>query len=152
MRARVAQPELKTLEDSKDGKTRWIELRIPVTEGPRYKLGEFGFEGNTVVKSEALRPLFKVKMGEWYNEKRVRDGLVKAREIYGGGGYMEFTGFPDLKPSDEPNAAVPAALAAVTTSTDVPTVDVTMRLTEGAQYFVNRITFTGNTKIGRAHV
>jgi outer membrane protein insertion porin family len=145
VRARIGQPELKTLEDSKDGKTRWIELRIPVTEGPRYKVGAFDFEGNTVVKSEALRPLFKVEQGEWYNEKRVRDGLVKAREIYGAGGYMEFTGFPDLKPSDEPSPAVPAALAAVPNPEEVPTVDVTMRLSEGAQYFVNRITFTGNT-------
>ena len=145
VRARVGQPELKILEDSADGKTRWIELRIPVTEGPRYRLGEFTFDGNTVVKSEALRPLFKVEPGEWYNEKQVRDGLVKAREVYGGGGYMEFTGFPDLMPSDEPDAAVPAALAAVPADTDIPTVDVTMRLTEGAQYFVNRITFVGNT-------
>ena len=31
--ARVGQPELKVLEDSTDGKTRWIQLRIPVTEG-----------------------------------------------------------------------------------------------------------------------
>ena len=145
VRARVGQPELRTLEDSKDGTTRWIELRIPVTEGPRYKVGEFAFDGNTVVRAEALRPLFKVGSGDWYNEKRVRDGLVKAREIYGGGGYMEFTGFPDYKLSDEPNTAVPDALAAVPSPTDVPTVDVTMRLTEGAQYFVNRITFVGNT-------
>jgi outer membrane protein insertion porin family len=145
VRARVGQPELRTLEDSKDGKTRWIELRIPVTEGPRYRVGEFTFDGNTVVKAEALRPLFKVETGDWYNEKQVRDGLVKAREIYGGGGYMEFTGFPDYKLSDEPNAAVPDALAAVPSVTEAPTVDVTMRLTEGAQYFVNRITFKGNT-------
>jgi outer membrane protein insertion porin family len=33
----------------------------------------------------------------------------------------------------------------------VPTVNVTMRLTEGEQYFVNRITFTGNTTT-RDHV
>jgi outer membrane protein insertion porin family len=145
VRARVGQPELKTIQDSKDGKTRWIELRIPVTEGPRYKVGEFDFAGNTVVKSEALRPLFKVQKGEWYNEKRVREGLVKSREIYGAGGYIEFTGFPDLKPSDEANANVPAAIAAAPAPGEIPTVDVTMRLNEGVQYFVNRITFVGNT-------
>ena len=50
-RARVGQPELKVLEDSKDGKTRWVELRIPVTEGPRYRMGELTFEGNKVVPS-----------------------------------------------------------------------------------------------------
>ena len=41
-----AQPEVKMLEDSKDGKTRWVELRIPVTEGPRYRMGELTFDGN----------------------------------------------------------------------------------------------------------
>src|SRR5690606_11455758 len=45
--ARVGTPELKTLEDSSDGKTRWIQVKIPVTEGPRYKVGAFDFSGNT---------------------------------------------------------------------------------------------------------
>jgi outer membrane protein insertion porin family len=150
VRAQVGQPEMKVLEDEKNGKTRWIQLRIPVTEGPRYKVGDLSFEGNTVVKSEALRPLFKLKEGEWYNEKLVRDGLNKAREIYGGGGYMEFTGAPDLKPKndgiDAPgDAAVPAALVAEAPAAHNPVVDVTLRLQEGKQYFVNRLTFTGNT-------
>jgi outer membrane protein insertion porin family len=154
VRARVGQPELKVLENSKDGKERWVQLRIPVTEGSRYRVGEFTIEGNTVVKTESLRPLFEVEPGEWYSVKKIRDGLRKSQEIYGAGGYMEFTGFPDLKPSDEAaaqQAQVPEFLAEVhtngtngETSTD-PTVDITMRLTEGKQYFVNRIVFTGNT-------
>jgi outer membrane protein insertion porin family len=135
---------LRVLENSRDGKTRWISLRIPVTEGPRYRVGSFALDGNTVVKTEVLAPLFKVNVGDWYNEKRVRDGLIKAREIYGAGGYMEFTGFPDITPSDQANAEVPAALAAPPSAAP-PTVDVTMRLQEGKQYLVNRITFVGNT-------
>jgi outer membrane protein insertion porin family len=135
--ARVGTPELKTLEDSTDGKTRWIQVRVPVTEGPRYKVGEFTFAGNTVVKSEGLRPLFKVQKGEWYSEKRIRDGLRKTQEVYGGGGYFEFTGYPDLKPQ--------AAATGPLEGPSEPTVDVTMQMQEGEQYFVNRITFTGNT-------
>ncbi len=144
VRAQIGNPEVETLQDSDDGKTRYIRLRIPVTEGERYRVGDFAIDGNTVVKSEVLRPLFAVQKGEWYDEKKVRDGLVKAREMYGAGGYMEFTGFPDLKPSDEPEENVPAALAAPPPS-GPPSVDVTMRLQEGQQYFVNRITFVGNS-------
>ena len=144
VRAQVGQPEIRTLQDSGDRKTRWIQLRIPVTEGARYRMGELSIDGNSVVRSEALTPLFDIKMGDWYNEKKFRDGLVKAREIYGAGGYMEFTGFPDLKLSDEPEDNVPAALAAPPPS-GPPTADVTMRLQEGPQYFVNRITFVGNS-------
>ena len=149
VRARVGQPELQTISEEDDGKERWVLLKIPVTEGPRYKIGEFDFDGNTVARSEALRPLFKVKEGEWFNEKALRDGLNKARELYGGVGYMEFTGTPDYKmrndgfPSPE-DAAVPELLRSVNEPLD-PTVDVTMRLQEGKQFFVNRITFTGNT-------
>jgi len=53
VRAQVGQPEIRTLEDARDGKTRWIQLRIPVTEGARYRVGEFAVDGNKVVRSEA---------------------------------------------------------------------------------------------------
>ena len=156
VRARVGNPEVKTLVDEKDGKTRWIQLRIPVTEGPRYRLGTFAFEGNTVVKSDNLRPMFKVQEGEWYSEKKVRDGLKKAQEAYGAGGYMEFTGYPDLNPKNDGLAPVATdgnAAAAAPPPPPVPTdgaaikpiVDVTMRLSEGKQFFVNRISFIGNS-------
>jgi outer membrane protein insertion porin family len=139
--ARVGQPELKTLEDSTDGKTRWVQLRIPVEEGERYKVGAIAFDGNTVVKEEFLQPFFKIKSGDWYDNKRVQEGFRKAQELYGAGGYMEFTGYPDLKPQvadDGPPGAPPRTTA-------IPVVDVTLRMQEGKQYFVNRITFVGNT-------
>ena len=89
VKAQVGQPELKILEDSKDGKTRFIELQIPVTEGQRYKIGEVTFSGNTVVKSEGLRPLFKLNKGDCYNEKfdpqgiRKGQGAVRQRRLLG---------------------------------------------------------------------
>jgi outer membrane protein insertion porin family len=154
IRANVGVPELKVISDSEDQKTRWIELRIPITEGPRYKVGTFDVAGNTVVKSDYLLPLFRTKPGEYYAEKKIRKGLEKAREVYGAGGYYEFTGYPDLKPRDEPNQNVPEAPAALKAPEPVdgkpesagpPLVDVTMRMQEGQQFFVNRITFVGNT-------
>jgi outer membrane protein insertion porin family len=186
VKAQVGQPTLRVLQDSNDGKNRYIELQIPVTEGARYKVGEFTFAGNKVVKSEGLRPLFKLEPGDWYNEKKIRKGLEKAREVYGTGGYFEFTGYPDLafpgEPQDgdgadgaaaaagppaPPSPAAPAtadksvtpaapatadksATAAsegkpVAKADATPVVNVTMRMEEGKQYFVNRITFVGNT-------
>lgn len=135
--ARVGQPEIKVLEDSVDKETRWVQLNIPVDEGDRYRIGTFKFEGNKVVDTKFLDPLFKLKAGDWYSDKPIRSGLVKAREIYGAGGYFEFTGFPDLEPLEK--AEGPLAGPAM------PTVNVTMRMTEGEQYFVNRLTFSGNT-------
>src|SRR5947207_9662526 len=91
--------------------------------------------------------------GNNYAEKKIRKGLEKAREFNGTGGYWEFTGFPELKPHDDPNPnepAAPAALAAPETPAakeqkGPPIVDVTMQMKEGERFFVNRITFTGNT-------
>ena len=154
IKANVGAPEAKVVGESKDKKTRWIELRIPVTEGPRYTVGTFDFSGNTVVKTEALKPVFGFKEGDYYSLAKVRKGLDKAREGYGVGGYFEFTGFPDYKFRDEPSpadAAVPDALKAAASSppgtpgaTGPAIVDVTMRFVEGQQYFINRITFVGN--------
>ncbi len=164
VKAQVGQPQLKILEDAKDGKTRWVQLQIPVTEGPRYRIGEVSFAGNTVVKTEGLRPLFKLESGDWFNEKKIRKGFEKAREVYGSVGYFEFTGVPDYSfPNDpDPNGApsagatAPAGEAAgppgpanggpsVKGTDKKPVVNITMRLEEGKQYFVNRIIFLGNT-------
>lgn len=161
VRAQVGQPELKVLEDSKDGRTRWVQLRIPVTEGEQYRVGDFTFDGNTVVKGEALRTLFKVKPGDIYSQKDVKKGIEKLQELYGAGGYYEFTAYPDLKPRDMPPEGpelqgeagppkpgakpAPAEKETKNAKDDKPIVDVVMRVQEGKQYFVNRITFTGNT-------
>ena len=143
IRVNIGAPEQKFLADSKDKKTRYIELRVPIVEGARYKVGDVQFVGNTVVKTEFLKPLFKLNEGQYYNEKDLRKGLEKAREVYGGAGYWEFTGFPEFKFRDDPQPGqeVPEALAAPQPAI----VDVTMRLQEGLQYFVNRITFIGNS-------
>ncbi|HET7217602.1 MAG TPA: outer membrane protein assembly factor BamA [Vicinamibacterales bacterium] len=159
--AQVGQPQMRTLEDSKDGRTRWIQLQVPITEGKKYAVGNFDFEGNKVVTSEGLRPLFKLAKGEIYSQKKVKKGLEKAQEVYGSGGYFEFTAYPDLKPRDQPAdgdgatgpptpAGPPApeastAQAAKSGEKETPIVDVTMRVDEGKQYFINRITFSGNT-------
>ena len=195
---RVGEPELRVLEDSTDRRTRYVSLRIPVNEGERYKVGEVTFDGNTVVKPEPLRLLFKLHPNDWYSDKAIRKGLEKAREVYGSVGYFEFTGYPDLQPRDEVARAQaeraqqdgaarpadgeaaagepkpaggekpaegekpaggekpaegekPAAGAAAAAAKPLrapsgePLVDVTMRLQEGKQYFINRITFVGNT-------
>jgi outer membrane protein insertion porin family len=147
--AQVGAPELTFTDDPGDKQTRWVDMRVPITEGNRYRVGNFDIAGNTVVKSDALRPLFKLKEGDYYSQKEVQKGLQKAQEVYGAGGYMEFTGYPEPRPRDIPNPAegeVPSALAAdIQKPTGPPVVDVTMRLNEGKQYFVNRIIFVGNT-------
>ena len=155
LRVRVDNPEVRTLETTKDGKKRYVELRIPVTEGPRYKVGDVKVVDNKVVKAEALVQVFQLKKDAYYSEKRVKKGMEKAREMYGSIGYFEFTAFPDFSFRDLPADAQPrnmeeaqhatAAPAATAGKPGPAVVDVTMHMQEGEQYFVNRITFLGNT-------
>ena len=151
-RATSAQPELKVLERLR--RTRRRAGSSCASRSPRAtatRSATFDVAGNTVVKTEYLKPLFKLKPGEYYNEKTIRKGLEKAREVYGAGGYFEFTGYPDYKFRDDPNPTEPEAPDGAEGARrrrrrdGPPIVDVTMRMQEGKQYFVNRITFTGNT-------
>ena len=124
----VGDPELRETGTADAGTTSWVHLRVPVSEGTRYRVGTVSVEGNTVLKEEAANALFSLGAGRYYSEKKVRKAFEKAREVYGAAGYFEFTGYPDLAPR-----------------ADGATVDVTIRLQEGAQYFVKRINFTGNS-------
>jgi outer membrane protein insertion porin family len=135
--ARVGQPSLRTIEDSPDGKKRWVALHVPVTEGVRHRVGAFTVEGATSVRPEYLLSLFKIRQGDVYNEKEIREGLSKARDLYGSLGRFEFTAYPDLIPRDPRADAIDTDRDAI--------VDVTLRIQEGPRYLINRITFVGNT-------
>ena len=128
--ARVGQPAISTSEDSANGKSRWVAMTIPVTEGPRHRLGELTVEGNTSVPGEYLASFFKIRKGEVYSEKVIREGLNKARELYGALGRFEFTAYPDLRTYANGSDSI---------------VDVTIRVQEGPRYVINRITLVGNT-------
>jgi len=122
----VGQPNLKPIRDSKDGKERFMTLEIPISEGERFRVDKFEFAGNDKVPGDVMRPLFKMRTGDYYNEKKIREGFEKIREIYGAGGHFEMTPYPEFKPEGDK-------------------VNVTIRINEGKQYFINRITFEGNT-------
>ena len=135
--AQVGEPQLEYSDVTEDGGTRPVRMRVPVTEGERYRVGTVAFDGENVVRTSALEEMFDVlQPGRYYQEGRVRDAFDIARDAYGTGGYYEMTGFPDLVPRDEnhPEARIDGD----------PVVDVTIRVQEGEQYFVNRIRFVGN--------
>ena len=75
--ARVsASPSSATSRTRPTGRTRWVELRDPGHRG-RAVPGRrpSSFDGNKVVKSEALRPLFKVKDGRLVQRQGDPEGL-----------------------------------------------------------------------------
>ena len=138
--AQVGQPELEYLEPSAGGESRGVTLRIPVSEGQRYRIGKVAFEGEEVLRRDALERIFaEVEPGRYYSEAAVREAFNVAREAYGSVGYWEMTAFPDLVRREDPQ---PDGLP--TEINGEPIVDVTLRLEEGEQYYINRINFQGN--------
>ena len=128
--ARVGQPKI-TYTDKPGGNpkkpVKYMKLEIPVTEGAQYKMGSLKFEGLTVLKEPFVRALFKMDEGDVYNDSRFKKAYEKLRDIYGSIGYFQWTGGTERKPDPERKV-----------------VDVTVKMEEDKQYFLGKLTFTGN--------
>ena len=95
--AQVGQPIIEYLDESEDGETRGMTLRVPIDEGERYRIGDLNFAGNEILLEDGLRDIFdNIDSGDFYSEGDVRKGFDDARELYGSLGYYEMTLAPDL--------------------------------------------------------
>jgi outer membrane protein insertion porin family len=106
-----------------------IDIRIPVDEGARYKLGGVTFTGNAHVSNvKALRSQFPTKDGEYFNATAVGKGLENLRKAYGSLGYINFTAVPTPRIDDAKKL-----------------VFLDIDIDEGKSFTVSRIEFQGNT-------
>ena len=106
-----------------------VDITMPIEEGERYHLGTITFKNNKAIPNQAaLRSLFPMKDGDIFSREKVGKGLENLRKAYGEAGYINFTSVPDTKFDDEKK-----------------TVDLTIDVDEGKQFYVRRIEFQGNT-------
>jgi outer membrane protein insertion porin family len=106
-----------------------VDITVPVEEGERYRLKDITFSGNkSITNTAALRRLFKIKDGEWFNRTQISKGLDDLRKAYGSLGYINETNIPDTVIDEEHK-----------------TISLKIDVDEGKQFFVRRIEFTGNT-------
>jgi outer membrane protein insertion porin family len=129
--ASVGKPTL-TYTDGKSGlfkksPVKWVTVTIPVDEGDRYRVGEVEFEGLTVFREEAIRGLFGLEKGDYYDDSRVTKAFEKLQELYGAQGYFQFTGYTERNPDPESKV-----------------VDLVIHMEEDERYYVGTISFTGN--------
>ena len=139
--AQIGQPAIETVRTAEDGSRRWIRLRIPVDEGEKYSIGNFEVSGESKLNLEAIKALFEIAPGDMYSSDKIRKGLDKAREAYGGFGFWQWTFEPDLLP----RGIDPATGQPIGDEEPPPIMDVNIKMEPGEQFFVNRITFTGNS-------
>lgn len=129
--ATIGEPKI-SYADGKSGLFRkkpvkWMTLDIPVSEGDPYRVGTVNFEGMKLFKPELVLPIFKIREGEIYSEKKLKKGFEKLRDAYGAQGYFQYTGFTKRTPNR-----------------DKKTVDLVLDINEDKQYFVGKINFAGN--------
>jgi outer membrane protein insertion porin family len=139
--AQVGQPVIETVRLAEDGSRRWIRLRIPVDEGQKFTIGNFEVTGEAKLNLDAVKSLFKIAPGDTYSSEKIRKGLEEAREVYGAYGYWQWSFEPELNPRGiDPTTGQP-----IGDEVPPPIMDVNIRMEPGEQFFVNRITFTGNS-------
>ena len=75
-----------------------------MVEGERYRVGNFTFDGNTVVKTDALQHALRIEGGRLLQPEEDPQGVPEGAGGLRAGGYYEFTGYPEPVARDEPAA------------------------------------------------
>lgn len=108
----------------------WTFLTFVISEGPRYKVRNVSFVGNTRFKGEFLERDIKLASGAFFNQAKMDADLGLIRDIYGGRGFV----FADIR-ADPRFLEEPGQL------------DLVYNVTEGQRYRVGQI----NVRIGGEH-
>ncbi|HEY5792403.1 MAG TPA: outer membrane protein assembly factor BamA, partial [Chthoniobacterales bacterium] len=110
-----------------------VELVISVQEGIQYHVNSVAFEGVAVASPEELKSRLAMVDGSLYTPSGMTKDLKGLRDYYGVRGYVDMMALPEVLP------AGPGA------------VDITYRVDEGVQSYVNLVNIQGNTRT-RDHV
>jgi len=120
-----------TIIHNKDGN---VTINMNISEGPKYYFGNINWVGNTRYTAEQLSNALGIHYGDVYNQGKLEKRLNKGEagddvsSLYLDFGYLFF----HVEPTE--------------TNVHQDTVDLEMRLVEGAQADYNRITIKGNTR------
>lgn len=111
-----------------------IDIDIWVDEGPKYYFRNITWVGNTKYPDVFLNRILKIQRGDVYNQEMLETALTynpngtDIRSLYMDDGYLFF----DVEP--------------VEVNVENDSIDLEIRMHEGKQATVNKVTITGNTK------
>ncbi len=114
-----------------DGKA--VNITVPIEEGDKYIMGTIRIasadpDKALSLKVDALKAAFPLKPGDVFSATKVRKAMEDYGKIYGQYGFIDFTPEPQFDIDDAAKK-----------------IDVTLKFSEGKQYYVRRIDFSGNT-------
>ncbi len=135
IQARAGEPKVEIVEAPQGlligfRKTKQqYRIVVPIEEGQQFRYRNFAINGITNFDSEQIKTSYNVQSGEIVNYTALKDSNEALKKAYSARGYLDMEAIPQITPDQTER-----------------TVDIAIEVTEGKQYFVNRIEFAGNTK------
>jgi outer membrane protein insertion porin family len=116
---------------------RWLDITLPVREGPRYRVGrvavqEVDDESNEIEPlggRRRVREMLHFNPGDWFSRQTIGRDILALQTYYRDSGYANVEVRPDVQPHPERE-----------------TVDLVFRINRGALTTIHRIVIRGNTK------
>ncbi|HOY32319.1 MAG TPA: POTRA domain-containing protein [Bacteroidales bacterium] len=116
-----------------------VDINIDLKEGRKYYFRKITWIGNTIYSERDLNAILKINKGDVYNQKELETNLsynpngFDVYSLYMDNGYLFFSATP------------------VETAIEGDSIDMEIRIIEGKQAYINKVTIRGNTKT-RDHV
>src|SRR5262245_39229922 len=105
-----------------------MHVILKIEENAQYRVGSVNVIGNKEFSSETIRFALGLFPGAVYNEERLHKGLDILKKMYGERGYINFTPIPQQSFYEQTKI-----------------VNLTINIEEDHKFYVNRISFSGNT-------
>jgi outer membrane protein insertion porin family len=100
-----------------------------VVAATQYRVGEIKVNAAKAFPNDLIKQVLGLVSGQVFDESQLRKNMDSIRAAYGRLGFINFKVMPVLDFDEQRK-----------------TVNVTMNVDEGSAFYVNRITFTGNTR------
>lgn len=113
---------------------KFLDIKINIAEGQKYYFRNIKWVGNTKYKTETLNSILKIKKGDVYNNNTLETNLnynpnsLDISSLYMDDGYLFFSATP------------------IEVNVENDSVDIEIRIIEGKQAYINKVSVSGNTK------
>ena len=119
----VGEPQIE-----REGGSEKVVLIFPVKEGKQYHVNTVTVEGTQVLTAEEVKKALRMGPGAVYSPAGLEQDIRAIQDIYGSRGYIDVQIIPE------------------TVSAGPQLQNVTYRIDEGVQSYVNRVNISGNTR------
>lgn len=122
IKAKVGEPKVEV-------KGKWINVTIPIQEGPEYHVGKVDMQGDLLEDKAKLLEKMEIVKSKVYSREVLQNDLTVLSDFYADKGYANADIAPLIKENDEKL-----------------TVDVTLDIHQGQKVYFERIDIAGNIK------